>query len=422
MGETGEMNHSTEVLVEATLARLDQNNNFNVIPDAALVLRGGEVSWFGPRRDLPEEFEGGHRVELGGRLVMPGLIECHTHLIHAGDRENEREERRCGAATYEEQIARGDGIHATVRQTRAASEGELFEAASARARRFVSQGVTSIEIKSGYGMDVATELTILRVAARVGQDTGLHVVRTLLAGHTYPCEGDRSEFVEFVCQSLLPAARSEGVMDAVEVCCDDSVGLDLDDASTILETAYRWKIPTRMQVDFLTDSAGSALAPAFYAKAAAHLLNTDALAIKSLAASHTTAVLLPAAVRELGLETRPPIATLRQERVPMAISSGYNPGTAPEPDLLAAARLAMKLFELSEEEALAGITKLAAGALGLKNGQGDIQVGGVSDLSIWDVASPQEIFDGEGLRCWATVTAMRGTATCQLSESNLAKG
>lgn len=406
-----------ELLVDANMAWLDNRGVFSTISDAAVALKDGRISWFGAFREIPGEFASAPRVELGRRLLAPGLVECHTHLVHAGDREDERRERARGEATYEEQLARGDGIHATIRETRAVDEAELLELALARARQFAAQGVTSLEIKSGYGMDVATELAMLRVAARVGDGLGLHVMRTLLAGHTYPRDTDHSDFVEFVCQSLLPAARSEALMDAVEVCCDDLVGLDLDDSSTILETAYRWKVPTRMQADFLTDSAGSALAPAFYAKAAAHLLNTDALAIRSLAESHTTAILLPAAVRELGLETRPPVETLREERVPMAVSSGYNPGTAPLPDLLRAARLAIEIFGLTNEEAFAGITRAAAGALGLNDGQGDIRVGGVADFSIWNVTSPQEILGTAETLCCGTLAAKRGSAAAQLREN-----
>jgi len=409
---------SGELLVDAKLVRLDDRGAFSTISDAAVALKDGRISWFGVFREIPSEFANAPRFELGGRLIAPGLVECHTHLVHAGDREEERRERARGEATYQEQLARGDGIYATVRKTRAAGEAELLESALGRARQFTAQGVTTIEIKSGYGMDVATELVMLRIAARVGDELGLQVVRTLLAGHTYPLDTDRAEFVEFVCQSLLPAARSEALMDAVEVCCDDIVGLDLDDSSTILETAYRWKVPTRMQSDFLTDSAGSALAPAFYAKAAAHLLNTDALAIRSLADSHTTAILLPAAVCELALETRPPVETLREEHVPMAVSSGYNPGTAPLPDLLRAARLSIEIFGLTNEEAFAGITRAAAGALGLNDGQGDIRVGGVADFSIWNVTSPQEILGATEALCWGTLAAKRGLAAAQLRENS----
>lgn len=404
-----------ELIVDATLARVNEDGLFAVTRDAAIALRDGRIAWFGRSRDIPEEFADATRSNLGSRLITPGLIECHTHLVHAGDRNDERQERKRGDTTYEEQLARGGAIHATVRDTRAATEDELFQSAMKRARAFAAQGVTTLEIKSGYGLDVITELMMLRVATRIGADLELDVIRTLLAGHTYPLDGDREAFVEFVCQSLLPAAREAGLMDCVEVCCDDSVGLDLDDASTILETAYRWKIPTRMQADFLADSAGSALAPAFYAKAAAHLLNTDALAIKALAASHTAAVLLPIAAYELGLEARPPIEELREERVPMAVSSGYNPGTAPVPDLLAAARLAIELFGLTQEEAFIGITRSAASALDLNEGQGDIRVGGLADFAIWNATSPRDILSdcGDAL-CWATLKGRRGPVAGQL--------
>jgi imidazolonepropionase len=413
--------HDTEVLVNMTLARFGEPDSFGIIRDAAVAVREGRILWIGSQNDLPEEFRSAARHDLCRRLVTPGLIECHTNLIDAGSLESEKQERLRMEATYEQQLARGDAIHATTRLTRAATEEELLESALSRARNFMAQGVTTLEIKSGYGLDLDTELKMLRVAKRLGQQLDLNVVSTLLAGHTYPLDIDHADFVEFVCQSLIPAALDANLADVVEVCCDDLVGLDLDDASTILESAYRRKVPTRMQADFLSDSAGAALAPSFYSKAAAHLLCIDELGVKALAAGGTTAVLLPIAVAELGLIGRPPVEVFRDAGVPIAISTGYNPSTAPIIDPLYAARLAVALFGLTPYEALAGLTRGAARALNLTDGQGDLRVGGVADFAVWDVTSPDELLSITNTSpCLMTLAGRRGALAKQIAGFQLA--
>ncbi|ACK86414.1 amidohydrolase family protein [Methylorubrum extorquens] len=405
----------TEVLLNGRLAPFGGGNPFDVIEDGALVVGEGHIRWIGNRRQLPEEFRSCRTHDLGNRLVTPGLVECHTHLIFEGDRGAERVERCQGRATYAEQLERGGAIHSTVRATRNADYNRLYTQANERICAFEARGVTSIEIKSGYGLDIDTELKLLRIGRKLGDLRKISVRTTLLAGHTYPLDVERSDFVELVCDQLLPIAFHEALADAVEVCCDEVVGLDLDDASAILETAYRRKVPTRMQADIFSDSAGAVLAPAFYARAASHLLHTDAMGVKALKAGGTTAVLLPFVTADLEARSRPPVEDLRREGVPIAIATGYNPGTAPIIDPLGAARLAMDTFGLSAGEALLGLTVNAARALGLVHGQGTIRPNGVADLAIWDADHPEALLaHPRGLDSPLVLIGKRGPVAEQL--------
>ena len=381
-----------EVLLDARVAPFRAGGDpFEVIEDGALVIDEGLVVWIGARPQLPKAFLDAPAFELGNRLVTPGLIDCHTHVIFGGDRNKERLERSEGRATYTQQLECGGGVHATVQATRDADQQQLFLQAVARVRAFEARGVTTLEAKSGYGSSPEAELELLRIGRRLGETRKICVRTTLLAGHAYPRDIERFEFVEQICNELLPRAFEESLADAVEVCCDEAIGLDLDDASSILETAYRRKVPTRLQADILSDSAGAALAPAFYARAASHLHYTDSMGAKTLAAGGTAAVLLPFVTADLRPGSLPPVEDLRREGVPIAVATGFNPETAPFIDPLGAARLATEIFGLSAREALLGLTVHAAAALGLRDGQGSIRQGGVADLAIWDVDHPEAL-------------------------------
>lgn len=365
--------------------------------DHAVVVDGGTIAWRGPQDEVPDRWSGLGRWSAEGRLVTPGLVDCHTHLLFGGDRRAEFAERAAGSGTYRDQLAgAASGVRATVAATGAAGDDELLAAARRRAGWLIRSGVTTLEVKTGYGLEPDAELRLLRLCHRLREELPVRVRITLLAGHVYPDGVDRddeeqtAEWITTLCRDLLPAAREIGV-DAVEVYLDEDGGFTLDDASTVLETAYKTKTPTRLQTDHLSDSAGASLAPAFYAKAAAHLNFPDEAALSSMAKSGTTAVALPGSVLELGESDRPDMGALRAAGVPVAVATGLNPGTSPLGSLPLAAHLGVVLLGMSPAEAYAGVTVNAARALGLQDGSGTVDVGAPADLAFWDADDPSEI-------------------------------
>ncbi|WP_103380823.1 imidazolonepropionase [Pseudonocardia dioxanivorans] len=363
----------------------------------AVVLADGTVAWTGPRSALPERWAGARSWSAEGRLVTAGLVDCHTHVLFGGDRRGEFAERASGRATYVEQLAGPDsGVRATAAATAEETDDELIAAASRRAGWLIRSGVTTLEVKTGYGVDPEAELRLLRLAHRLRAELPIRVRITLLAGHVYPADVDRDDYeqttdwVSRICDELVPAAREVGV-DAVEVYLDEEGGLTLDDASTILEVAYKTKTATRLQTDHLSDSAGAALAPAFNAKAAAHLNFPDEVAVKAMAAGGTTAVLLPGSLLELGMAERPPVDLLRSAGIPIAVATGLNPGSSPIASLPLAAHLAVVTLGLTPAEAFAAVTVNAARALGLTDGTGTLAAGAPADVVVWDATHPDEI-------------------------------
>lgn len=369
----------------------------DLVDQATFVARDGTVEWVGDATLDPGD-DADETIDAGGRLLTPGLVDCHSFLIHGGDRRDEWADRAGGRIGYADQQTADTGIAATVAATDASSDGDLLERATGRAHASIADGVTTLEVKSGYSFSVEGQLRLLRLAGELRDALPITVRVTLLAGHAYPPDVDRADWVAAICDDLIPAAIDGGLADQVEVCLDEEVGIDLDDASSILETAYRKKIPTRLQTDHLADSAGGALAPAFYARAAAHLNFTDELGIETMAQSGTTAVVLPFAHLELGGQI-PPIDEMRRCSLPIAIASGLNPGTAPMASLLGAAHWAVTVFGMTPDEALAGITSAAARALDLDDGTGRLRAGGRADLALWDVTHPHElVYSGSGAR------------------------
>jgi imidazolonepropionase len=371
-----------------------EGGDYGLIPDAAVVLENEHVAWLGPQSELPDKWRHADRRDASGRLITPGLVECHTHLLFAGDRREAFASGASGASGTSgapgDRIR--DGIVATAAATRAASDEELLAAATRRAWWFIRQGVTTLEVKTGYGLDLDGELRLLRIAGRLRELLPIHVRVTLLAGHTYPPDTDPEDYVMAVCDELLPAATEQGIFDYVEVYCEETAGISMEDASTILETVYRKKLPTRVSADHLSDSAGGALAPGFYCKAAVHLDYTDDVAVEAMARAGTTAVLVPASALELGPPGhRPPVSLLREQGVPLAVSTGFDPGTAPLADLRAAAHLARVSYGLTVAEALHGITSVAARALALGDGTGTLVPGGPADLVVWDAGHPEDL-------------------------------
>lgn len=387
------------VLVDTTIAtmapaggatRRRDDANYGLLRDAALVIHDGRVAWAGPRTGLPARWHAAETHPLDGRLVTPGLVECHTHLLFGGDRRDDFAARAAGSGYAG--LAASSGIHATVAATSQCSDDELVAAAVRRAWWFIRQGVTTLEVKTGYGLDPESELRLLRVAGRLRAALPIRIRITLLAGHTYPPGADPEDYVLQVCDELLPAAIEQGILDQVEVYCEETVGISMEDASTILETVYRKKIPTRVAADHLSDSAGGALAPAFYSKAAAHLNFTDDIAVKAMGNAGTIAVVVPGSALELGPSGQaPPIDLLRENKVPIAVSTGFNPGTSPLSDLRVAAHFGCALFGLGFPEVLHGITSVAARALALEPGAGTLAEGARADLAVWEAEHPEEL-------------------------------
>jgi imidazolonepropionase len=359
-----------------------------VVDGAAIAVSDGRVDWAGPEHDLPSG-SADRVLDAGGRLVTPGLVDCHTHLVFGGDRAGEYGLKLAGAG-YEELARAGGGIMATVRATRAASEADLLRTALSRLAALASEGVTTVEIKSGYGLDVDTEVRMLRVARRLGVATGVRVVTTFLGAHTVAAEyaGRPDDYIAFVCSTMLPAVL--GVADAVDVFCD-RVAFTAEQAARVLDAAIALGLPVKLHADQLCDFGGATLAARCCALSADHLEHVSADGVAALAASGTVAVLLPGAAYLLAEAARTPVAALRAMGVPMAVATDANPGTSPLLSLPLAMHLACRLFGLTPGEALAGTTCHAARALGLTGQVGVVAPGAAADLAVWDVAEPVEL-------------------------------
>jgi imidazolonepropionase len=365
---------------------------YGALEDGALAAKDGAIAWVGPRAALPDAPE---RVALevidaGGRWITPGLIDPHTHLIFGGDRVADFE-RRVAGQSYLAAAAGGSGIAHTVAMTRAADEEVLARTALRRLRTMVAGGATTVEIKSGYGLDVETELRMLRVARRVGREAGITVRTTYLGAHVVPPEfaDRRHEYVDLVCKTMLPRIARERLADAVDVFCE-TIAFSPDETRRVLEAAQRIGLPVKLHADQLADGGGAALAAAYRALSADHLEHTGEAGVAALAATGTVAVLLPGAYYFLRETVKPPVALLRAHGVPIALATDCNPGTSPVLTLTTVTNFACVLFGLHPEEALLGVTRNAARALGLDD-RGELRVGMRCDLALWDVESPAEL-------------------------------
>jgi imidazolonepropionase len=376
------------VLVDAHVATMV--DGWGEVQDAAVVIEGEHIAWVGPRREVVEP-AGAVTESLGGRWVTPGLLDCHTHLVFAGDRAGEFEQR-CAGATYEEIARAGGGILSTVLATRAATEDELVASAVARAWWAVRRGVTTIEIKSGYGLSLHEELKLLRAARRVGAEVPTDVVTTLLAAHVVPPEyaEDRGGYVRHVAEEVIPAAAELGLADRVDAFCD-TIAFTAEEVATVFTAARRHGLRITLHADQLADLAGAALGARFGADSVDHLEHASPEGVRRLAAAGSVAVLLPGAFLTLAETSRPPVSELRASGVPIAIATDSNPGTSPVGDLPLMAVLACRLFGLTPPEAIAGMTVHAARALGLAGAAGVVAPGCRADLAVWDVGHPREL-------------------------------
>ena len=366
------------------------NGTYSIIEDAALVTRDGYIEWIGPRQQLPTG-EYGQTHGLEGAWVTPGLIDCHTHTVFGGNRSGEFEQRLQGVS-YADIAAAGGGIASTVRATRAASEDELFDSARQRLLCLLRDGVTSVEIKSGYGLSLESERKILRVIRRLGEELPVTVRSTCLAAHALPPEfKDRADdYIEHICNEMLPALAAEGLVDAVDAFCE-YLAFSPAQVERVFKVAQQLGLPVKLHAEQLSSLHGSSLAARYQALSADHLefmTEEDAIA---MAASGTVAVLLPGAFYFLRETQLPPMEALRKHGVKIAIASDLNPGTSPGLSLRLMLNMACTLFRMTPEEALAGVTLHAATALGMGETHGSLEPGKVADFVAWNIDRPADL-------------------------------
>ncbi|MFC7334650.1 imidazolonepropionase [Rhodocista pekingensis] len=366
---------------------------YGAIPDGAIAARGGRIAWVGPRAALPGESQAlaARVVDLGGRWVTPGLIDCHTHLVFGGDRVEEWE-RRLNGESYEAIAREGGGIARTVRLTREATEEALFRSAARRLRPLLAEGVTTVEVKSGYGLEPEAELKMLRVARRLERELPVRVRTTLLAAHALPPErrDDRAGYIDRIVAEMIPAAAAQGLADAVDAFCE-TIAFTPEEVARVFDTARRHGLPVKLHADQLSDLGGAALAARFGALSADHLEHAGEAGLDAMAAAGTVAVLLPGAFYLLRETRLPPVAGFRARGIPMAVATDLNPGTSPVQSLRLALNMACTLFRLTPAEALAGATREAARALGLAEEAGTLEAGKRCDLAIWEIGRPAEL-------------------------------
>ena len=357
----------------------------------ALVTRGSRIEWVGAERDLPGEYRPDESHDLRGAWVTPGLIDCHTHLVFAGTRATEYAERLRGRS-YAEIARAGGGILATMRAVRAASEQQLLEESLPRLEALLAEGVTTVEIKSGYGLTLEDEAKMLRVARALARAVPVTISTTLLAAHALPPEysGRADAYIDDIAREWLPALHAEGLVDAVDIFCEN-VGFSVEQAARIFDAAGRLGVPVKMHAEQLSNLGGSLLAASRSALSCDHLEYATAAEAAALAAAGTVPVLLPVAFFCLAEERKPPVAQLRAAGAGMAIATDCNPGSAPSSSLLLAMSMATRLFGLTCEEALAGVTRHAARALGMQTERGTLAAGKAADFVVWSIGEPEEL-------------------------------
>jgi len=363
---------------------------YGAIEEGAIAVENGRIAWAGPMAALPQR-EARERHDLAGRWVTPGLIDCHTHLVYGGDRAAEFELRLQGAS-YEEISRAGGGIRSTVAATRAASEAELLTAAESRLRPLLAEGLTVVEIKSGYGLEREAEMRQLRVARALGERNPVRTRTTFLAAHALPpeYEGRADDYITAVVEEMLPAAHAAGLVDAVDAFCE-RIGFTPAQTERVFKAATALGLPVKLHAEQLSDLKGAVLAARYKALSADHLEYVEADGIAAMATAGTVAVLLPGAFYFLRETKLPPVEALRKAGIPIALSTDCNPGSSPATSLLLMLNMAATFFRMTPEEALAGVTRHAAQALGMAASHGTIEAGKAADLAIWDIERPAEL-------------------------------
>lgn len=367
-----------------------RDGKYNLIPDGAIAVRDARIVWTGPRAAMPL-FNAEKRREFAGGIITPGLVDCHTHLMFGGDRSEEFEQRLNGAS-YADIAAQGGGILSTVRATRLASQEALVTSAHARLQRLLAEGVTTVEIKSGYGLDEESELRMLRAIRQLAKSVPADVRATCLAAHGFPPEYKQNpeEWVDIICERLLPRTQQEGLADAVDAFCEH-LAFSPQQVERVFHAAQALGLPVKLHAEQLSSLGGAALAARFGALSADHLEYAQESDVQAMAAHGTVAVLLPGAFYLLRETQRPPVTLFRRYGVPMALASDANPGTSPVLSLRLMLNMGCTLFGMTPEEALAGVTLWGAKALGLENTHGSLEAGKAANFVHWPLARPAEL-------------------------------
>ena len=374
----------------ATIATMTNQGSYGLIECGALYIRDGKIDWVGKVSEIPSEFLHSKSEDLEGRLVTPGLIDCHTHIVYGGNRSVEFEMRLNGAS-YEDVARAGGGIISTVSDTRLSSIEDLVKDSLPRVDQLISEGVTLIEIKSGYGLDRETELKMLKAARQIQSERPIRVVTTFLGAHAVPPEykDDPDTYIDTICIPTLHDANNEGLVDSVDAFCEN-IAFDVDQVERVFQSAKKMGLPVKIHSEQLSHMGGTKLAADYRALSADHIEYANAQDAKALSIAGTVAVLLPGAFYTLRETQLPPLLDLRNEKVPIAIATDCNPGSSPLTSILLTMNMACTLFQMTPEETLAGVTKNAAKALGRKD-SGTIEIGNRADLCIWDVKHPAEL-------------------------------
>lgn len=377
--------------VNASLATMQDGKPYGWIESGAVGVKDGIIAWIGDMRDAPPLSSASEVHDAAGRCMTPGFIDCHTHLVYAGDRSAEFEMRLQGKS-YEDIARAGGGIRSTVKATRAATPAELLQQSLQRARMLLASGVTTLEIKSGYGLDSETELKILRVAKQLEKELPITVKTTFLGAHALPeeFEGRPDDYIDVVCNEMLPRVAKEKLADAVDVFCE-KIGFSLAQTERVFAAAQKWNLSIHCHAEQLSDSGSAALAAKYHALSADHLEYLSESSIHAMKQSGTVAVLLPGAFYFLRETRLPPMELLRTHHIPIAIATDCNPGTSPALSLSMMLNMACTLFRMTPEDALKGVTRHAAKALGLEKTHGELSVGKAADMVVWNVKHPAEL-------------------------------
>ena len=374
-------------------------------PGGSVAIEGERIAWVGPDADLPSRYARAERIDCRGHLLTPGLIDCHTHLVYGANR-SEEFERRLKGASYAEIARQGGGIMATVNATRSASVDDLAAQARPRLRALMAEGVTTVEIKSGYGLERDSEIRMLEAAGQLCREAGIRCQRTFLGAHALPTEfaGRADEYIGLVCNDMLPAAADTGLVDAVDVFCE-GIAFSVAQAERVFDKAAQMGLPVKCHAEQLSNTGGALMSASRKALSVDHIEYLPPDDVGKLGAAGTVAVLLPGAFYFLGETQRPPVAALRRHGVPIALATDANPGSSPVFSPLAIMNMGCILFGLTPAEALAGFTINAARALGLSDRIGSIETGKLADLALWDCRHPAELSYHVGLNPCVDVMA-----------------
>ena len=376
----------------ANIATMSSNDPpYGLIQEGTLVISDGLIKWVGPRKNLPNKFRNLPKKDLHGRLITPALIDCHTHLVYAGSRATEFELRLNGAS-YEEISRRGGGILSTVKSTRDTSEEELFSESLPRFDAIISEGVGTVEIKSGYGLDLQNEIKMLRVARKLGKERNIRVKTSFLGAHAIPPEfsGKADAYIDYICEQVLPAVHNENLADSVDGFCEN-IAFSTKQVARVFEKASMYGLPLKIHAEQLSNQGAAILAANYGALSADHLEYLDLKGVRAMSKSGTVAVLLPGAYYTLCETNLPPVRDLIESGVPVAIATDCNPGSSPLTSILLCMNMACTLFGMKPEEALSGVTRSAAKALGILGEVGTIESGKKAELALWNVNKPAEL-------------------------------